>query len=105
MAHWVLFSLPADLAGLPDAVPLTALIPEGGTNGTNDFDLLGYSAPCPVGGGAKHRYVFNLYALDNDPALQSSATKADLFKAIDGHILAVGRLTGTYQRTHRLGVH
>ena len=103
--HWVLFSLPADVVGLPDGVPATASTPEGGTNGTNAFDSLGYSGPCPRGGGPTHRYVFNLYALDNDPGLQSSATKADLFKAIDGHILAAGRLTGTYKRTFQGTAH
>ena len=95
--HWVLFSLPPDITGLPEGVPNIAVIPEGATNGTNDYDTLGYGGPCLWGERDPHRFLFQLYALDNDPGLQSSATKADLFKAIDGHILAAGRLTGSYK--------
>ena len=82
-------------------MPTTAVIPEGATNGTNDYDTLGYGGPCLLGVRDPHRFLFQLYALDNDPGLQSSATKADLFKAIDGHILAAGRLTGTYKNPCR----
>ena len=64
--------------------------------GKNDFDKSGYGGPCPPGG--THHYVFRLYALDAALALGSDATRAEVLKAIAGHILAEGRLVGTYKR-------
>jgi phosphatidylethanolamine-binding protein (PEBP) family uncharacterized protein len=48
--------------------------------------------------GKAHRYYFKLYALDKPTGLASGATKADLIKAMDGHVLGEGQLMGTYQR-------
>jgi hypothetical protein len=48
--------------------------------------------------GRPHRYFFKLYALDTEIPLKPGAKKADLLKAMEGHILAEGQLMGTYQR-------
>jgi Raf kinase inhibitor-like YbhB/YbcL family protein len=66
------------------------------SQGKNDFGKLGYGGPCPPGG--THRYYFRLCALDARLALGPEATRADLLKAIKGHILAEGRLMGKYAR-------
>ena len=57
----------------------------------------GYGGPCPPP-GKPHRYYFKLYALDTEPTLKPRATKAELLKAIHGHVLAEASLMGTYQR-------
>jgi Raf kinase inhibitor-like YbhB/YbcL family protein len=95
--HWVVFNLPADSRGLPEAVPAQAQLPDGSVQGKNDFGKLGYGGPCPPP-GRPHRYQFTLYALDQSLDLKAGAAKKPVIDAMQGHILAQGRLTGTYQR-------
>lgn len=94
--HWVLFDLPAETAELPEAVPAGETTPAGGIQGTNDFRKLGYGGPCPPQG--THRYLFKLYALDRDLKLPAGATKEQLERAMEGHVLDQGTLTGRYTR-------
>ncbi len=94
--HWVLFNLPADVKELPESVPPQERLENGAIQGTNDFRKIGYGGPCPPGG--THRYFFKVYALDAEINLQAGATKRDLLKAMEGHILAEGQLMGTYKR-------
>ncbi len=95
--HWVAFNLPPRGQGLPEGVPARESISGGGTQGTNDFRKLGYGGPCPPSG--THRYLFKLYALDTEVKLTSGARKADLERAMEGHILAQATLTGKYSRS------
>jgi Raf kinase inhibitor-like YbhB/YbcL family protein len=93
--HWVLYDLPHDSTGLPQSVA-AAQLPTGSREGLNDWKKTGYGAPCPPTG--RHRYVFTLYALDRAlPDLQRP-DKAQLLKAMEGHVLAKAQLIGTYQR-------
>ena len=94
--HWVLFNIPAGETGLPAEIAPEADLPNGAKHGTNDFRRLGYGGPCPPGG--THRYFFKLYALDSILSLESGATKAQVEKAMEGHILAEGQLMGKYKR-------
>jgi hypothetical protein len=95
--HWVISGLPATAAALAEGIATTETLPDGAKQGVNDFRRTGYGGPCPPP-GAPHRYYFKLYALDATPALKSRATKAELLRAMAGHILAEARLMGTYQR-------
>jgi hypothetical protein len=52
--------------------------------------------PCPPSG--THRYFFKLYALDTVLNLPAGATKDQLLKAAQGHILAQVELMGTYTK-------
>ena len=61
------------------------------------FGQTKYGGPCPNAG--THRYVYTVYALDIKLDLKEGSTKADLDKALQGHILAQGQLLGTYART------
>jgi Raf kinase inhibitor-like YbhB/YbcL family protein len=95
--HWVLFNLPVGSRELPEAVPTQAQLPNGSLQGKNDFGRIGYGGPCPPS-GRPHRYQFTLYALDQPVDLKAGASKKQVIGAMQGHILAQGRLTGTYQR-------
>ena len=95
--HWVLFNLPADSCGLSEAVPTQPQLPDGSLQGENDFGKIGYGGPCPPP-GRPHRYQFTLYALDQTLDLKAGASKKQVIDAMQGHILAQGRLTGIYQR-------
>ncbi|MFC1938918.1 YbhB/YbcL family Raf kinase inhibitor-like protein [Chloroflexota bacterium] len=95
--HWVIFSIPADSGGLPEAVPAQTELPSGALQGKNDFGRTGYAGPCPPS-GRPHRYQFTVYALDSHLDLKAGASKEQLLSAMQGHILAQDRLTGRYQR-------
>jgi hypothetical protein len=95
--HWVIYDLPPGTAGLAEDVAKSAELVNGAKQGMNDYKSIGYGGPCPPP-GKPHRYFFKLYALDAITGLKSGATKNDLLKAMDAHVIAEGQLMGTYQR-------
>lgn len=94
--HWVIYNLPPDSRGIPENIPFHKNLENGARQGTNDFREIGYGGPCPPGG--THRYYFKLYALDKVLDLEPGITKAQLLKAMEGHIVAQGQLMGKYKR-------
>jgi Raf kinase inhibitor-like YbhB/YbcL family protein len=93
--HWVLYNLPADATGLPEDVGSDGL-PAGTLEGTNDWNRTGYGGPCPPIG--RHRYFFKLYALDATLPDLGEPRKAELEKAMRGHVLGEAQVIGTYQK-------
>ena len=96
--HLVLYNLPADSTGLPEALDVKDL-PEGACSGLNNWDKTGYGGPCPPIG--RHRYFHKLYALDTTLDIHERSTKEELENAMEGHILATAELIGTYQKSSR----
>jgi hypothetical protein len=94
--HWVLFNIPPTANELPRNIPPDKTLNNAAKHGINDFRKYGYGGPCPPGG--THRYYFKIYALDSELAKKPGLTKAELFKAMAGRILAEGKLMGTYKR-------
>ncbi|HKW28740.1 MAG TPA: YbhB/YbcL family Raf kinase inhibitor-like protein [Verrucomicrobiae bacterium] len=95
--HWVIYNLPATSTALAETTPPVPELPDGSKQGINDFRQTGYGGPCPPP-GKPHRYFFKIYALDTTLTLNADATRKELLKAMDGHVLAEGQLMGTYQR-------
>jgi hypothetical protein len=95
--HWVLFELPANAKELSEGVAKREQLPNGALQGRNDFGKIGYGGPCPPP-GKPHRYFFKLYALDAKLNLKAGATKAEVERAMKGHILAQAELVGRYGR-------
>ncbi len=93
--HWVLYNLPPATAGLPEAAK-TADLPTGTLEGLNDWKRTGYGGPCPPIG--RHRYFHKLYALDAVLPDIKRPTKAQLEKAMAGHVIAETVLMGTYEK-------
>jgi Raf kinase inhibitor-like YbhB/YbcL family protein len=93
--HWVLYNLPPTSSGLSEGIS-TGSLPPGTADGTNDWKRTGYGGPCPPIG--RHRYFHKLYALDVVLPDLHKPTKAQLEKAMQGHILAQAELIGLYQR-------
>ena len=62
--------------------------------GMTDFGEVGYGGPAPP--DKRHTYVFKLYALDTKLDLPTESSKADVEKAMEGHIIEQTQLTGTY---------
>jgi hypothetical protein len=96
--HWVLYDLPPEAQGLPEAVSSAAL-PPGTREGLNDWKRTGYGGPCPPIG--RHRYFHKLYALDVKLGDLHRPTKAQLEAAMRGHVLEQTELVGTYQKKGR----
>jgi Raf kinase inhibitor-like YbhB/YbcL family protein len=99
--HWVIFNLPPDIQGLPEAVPKDEELADGALQGKTGSGGVGYPTgyfgPCPPK-GPPHHYRFTLYALDTLLDLTAGASKAELLQAIQGHILGQTQLIGIYQR-------
>ena len=93
--HWVLYNIPANCPGLPEAV---SLLPSGCLEGLNDWQRTGYGGPCPPIG--RHRYFHKLYALDVVLPDLGKPTKAQLEQVMRGHVIAEAQLIGTYQKGH-----
>lgn len=90
--HWVAYAIPVTAVGLAEGQ-----LPAGALAGRNDARRSGYSGPCPPP-GAPHHYHFKVYALDQAPEVGEGATKADLLRAMEGHVVAQGELVATYKR-------
>ena len=99
--HWIVYNLPRDTvsleAGIGNQDNQDRFQVLGEHHGKNDFGVVGYRGPCPP--RQTHRYVFKLYTLDIKLELPAGASKSDIAKAIDGHIVAFGELVGLYTRT------
>lgn len=91
--HWVLFDIPATTNQLPEGFQPGSV----GVSGNSGFRRAGYGGPCPPSG--VHHYHFMLSALDAASlSLQAGATKGDVEKAMQGHVLGTAELVGLYQR-------
>ncbi len=96
--HWVLYDLPPSTTELPEGFGNELnKTTDTGKQGKNDFKHLGYGGPCPPA-GKSHRYFLKLYALDSVLDLKSGATKKDVERTMENHILGQGQLMATYQR-------
>ncbi len=91
--HWVLFNIPPGAAGLPEGVPKMERLAGGGIQGKNDFGEKGYNGPCPP---KRHTYRFILYALDAELNLKPGASRQEVLKSMEGHIVAKAELDGKY---------
>ena len=117
--HWVLVDLAPTASGIAegdfsDGVTARGKPGPAGPGGTRqglnnytdwfagDADMegqyFGYDGPCPPWNDSiVHHYHFTLYALNMERCtVGDQFTGADVLKAIDGHVLAEARITGTY---------
>jgi Raf kinase inhibitor-like YbhB/YbcL family protein len=92
--HWVVYDIPSSVSSLAEGVE--ERLPEGARIGVNDWKRPDYGGPCPPIG--RHRYFHKLYALDTELGDLGEATKADVEKAMKGHVLGTAELMGTYQK-------
>lgn len=88
--HWLIWNIPSATETLPEG----ASFPNQGTNG---FGKALYNGPCPPP-GKTHHYHFKLYALDTLLDLKAGSSKAQLQKAMQGHILDEAELIGIFKR-------
>jgi len=99
-AHWVLWNIPATATGLPEGVPKGSQLPDGSYQISATGPM--YRGPGAGANGPFHHYVFELYALDTKldvkPTADAFETRANVMKAIQGHILAKAVYGGLFRR-------
>ena len=95
--HWTVINLPVDIRALAEMVGNATTLPEGAVHGQNGFGNNGYGGPCPPE-GSKHEYRFWVYALSEPLSLSEGATGQDVITALQGKVLATGKLSATYTR-------
>ena len=95
--HWLLYDLPGDMIEVSEAAGPNLGFPTGTQPGLNDFGTTGYRGPCPPA-GPPHAYVLHVYGLDTQLGLASRAQQGEVLEAMEGHVIAHGTATGTYQR-------
>ena len=111
--HWVIWNVPADVTELDKGIEESGSLENGARQGLNSGGVVGYLGPCPPDmlsiykpSNAKgnenpkqeiEKYTFEIYALDTVLELAPGATREDLLKAMDGHILGAGKLVGERQ--------
>lgn len=88
--HWVVFNIP------PDTTAVAENSEPSGVQGVGTSGEVGYRGPCPP--DREHRYIFMLYALDEELDLKEGATKQNVKDAMAGHILQKAELIGLYDR-------
>lgn len=81
----------ADAHGAPAAADAPRL-------GRNSFLHSGWLPPDPPPGHGPHRYVFQLFALDDEGTLPENPGRDALVDAIEQHAIASGCLIATYER-------
>lgn len=89
--HWLVYNLPANTTTIDNKN-----LPGGVKQGMTDFGRASWGGPCPPSG--THRYFFKLYALDKKLNLSAGATKSELEKALNGHVVEQAELIGLYKR-------
>jgi Raf kinase inhibitor-like YbhB/YbcL family protein len=95
--HWVIFDIPGDATSLPEGIPPDAPLANGGKQGKNMMGRAAYQGPCAPP-GLPHHYTFELYALDKKLDLPEGASREDIQKAMDSHVLSSAVYIGLFSR-------
>ena len=91
--HWVLADIPGSARELAEGFQVGSL----GVSANSGFRRAGYGGPCPPTG--VHHYHFKLMAVDVDTiGVQQGASRADVEKAMQGHVIATAETIGLYQK-------
>ena len=87
--HWTLFNIPGTAKGLAEGLGKGDL-PDGSRNGPGIANRGGnpgaYFGP-GAGPGPFHHYIFEFFALDTKLDVPATATRDELLKAMEGHVI------------------
>jgi Raf kinase inhibitor-like YbhB/YbcL family protein len=99
VTHWILWNIPGSATQLGSGIKPDSS-PDGVLQGKNIRGVNGYQPPCPPVGSQSnpHHYIFELYALDSKVDLPAGSSRADLMKAMDGHVIGKASIVGIFGR-------
>jgi Raf kinase inhibitor-like YbhB/YbcL family protein len=99
--HWLAWNIPSSVTKLDEGVQQQPRLtePDGVLQGRGTRGSAGYYGPHPPVGDPPHRYVFQVFALDQMLTLSAGTPLDEVAKAMEGHVLAKGKITGTYAQT------
>jgi Raf kinase inhibitor-like YbhB/YbcL family protein len=99
-AHWVMWNIPASATSLPEGAPKGSQLADGSYQISATGNM--YRGPGAPANGPFHHYMFELYALDTKldvkPASDAFETRANVLKAMQGHILGKAVYGGLFRR-------
>ena len=99
LVHLIAWDLPPDLRELPEGEfrsPGHDGLDE--VLGRNAYLRAAWLPPDPPSGHGPHLYAFQIFALDRQLSFDRTPGRADVVKAMRGHLLAKGVLAGSYER-------
>ena len=96
--HWMAFNIPGTTRELNEGVSADAKLPDGTIQAKSRRGAVGYMGPGAPAADPYHHYTFELFALDTKLDLGPDATREEVLKAMNGHILGKGVLTGRFHR-------
>ncbi len=97
--HWAVAGIPASVTSLAENASASGALKKlGAYEANNDFDIDGYSGPCPPP-GKPHRYVITVYAIGVDALRLTQGRPALMFDhEIGAASLGSAKLTVNYGR-------
>ena len=99
LVHAILWDLPGEDGSIAEGdLDGPTSVGEGHSLGKNSFKKAEYLPPDPPKGHGRHRYCFQVFALDQRLDFDHPPSRRDLLDAMAGHVLAKGCLVGVYER-------
>jgi Raf kinase inhibitor-like YbhB/YbcL family protein len=104
--HWLVWNIPGTSTGLPEGVKAGGELPDG----SRQISATGpsYRGPGAPATGPMHHYTIEVYALDTkidvpastnaQPATAAVETRANVMKAMQGHVLGKAVYVGLFRR-------
>ena len=97
--HALASNIPAEVMEIPEGqLANLAGDPAPFRMGRNTFGKDVWMGPDPIQGHGAHHYAFQLFALSTVPEIRGTLTREKLHAAMRGKVLAMGLLTGTFER-------
>jgi Raf kinase inhibitor-like YbhB/YbcL family protein len=98
--HWLVWNIPGTATGLPEGVPKGEKLADGSLQTSASGAV--YRGPGAPATGPVHHYTFEIYALDTKLDVVHGAdafeTRANVMKAMQGHILGKAVYVGLFKR-------